>query len=420
MPVVKPPSIDQLFDRPKRLRRLVGVALAPGGRRQSGYPHWDDLRRLEPPAELTLKEWWFALKLARAPLMRRFPLTDSKGRSFMYSCPDDVLRLLHRVDETCRSGVGMPRILTVGDPAGRGFLVGSLMEEAVRSSQLDGATASRRKGLELLRSGREPADRSEQMVRDTYRALLFVREAAGNELTPPLLLELNGILTQGAVDDSSIPGRLRKRGNEQIGALCDFANGLDDGDGFVHPVARAILLHLWVAHDRPFENGNGRTARALCLWSLRTQGYRFAEYLSVSRILRDAPAQYARSFRLTETDDRDATYFLLHQLRVIDRAIAELQEYLDRKTREVAEVEALLADPDGFNHRQLALLSAALRNPRRAFTFHAHARSHDVTHESARNDLLALEARALLHRGKVGRRFAFTASPDLTARLGVP
>jgi Fic family protein len=416
--VARPPSTEQLFDRPKRLRRLAGVALAPGRKRQRGYPHWDDLRRLEPPSDLGLKDWWFTIKLARAPLLRRFPLTDSKGRNFVYSTPDDVLRLLHRVDETCRGGVGMQAIVATTDQVSRGYLVGSLMEEALRSGQLDGATTPRREGLELLRSGRKPADRSEQLILDTYRALLFTRETGQTGLTPTLLLELNGILTEGTVDDPSAAGRFRKRGNEQIGALCDVANGQDDGDGFMHPVVRAILLHFWIAQDRPFAAGNGRTARVLFYWSLRRQSYPLAEYLSISRILRTASVQYARSFRLAETDDRDATYFLLHQLQVMERAITEFQEYLARKTREIGEVEALLADPNGFNHRQLELLSAALRNPQRAFTFHAHARGHEVTHETARNDLLALEARGLLDRSKIGRRFAFVPPPDVAERLG--
>ncbi len=89
--------------------------------------------------------------------------------------------------------------------------------------------------------------------------------------------------------------------------LCVFANQRDDPDAFIHPVVRAILLHFWLAYDHPFEDGNGRTARALFYWSMRVQGYWLTEYLSISRILREAPSQYARAFLLTETDEGDTT-----------------------------------------------------------------------------------------------------------------
>ena len=130
----------------------------------------------------------------------------------------------------------------------------------------------------------------------------------------------------------------------RLQALCDFANGdSDDEDTFIHPVVRAILLHFWLAYDHPFEDGNGRTARVLFSWFMRTKGYWLVEYLSISKILREAPGQYNRAFLLTETDEGDTTYFLIHQLGVIERAIDELHKYLRRKVAEVRDVERLCA-----------------------------------------------------------------------------
>lgn len=53
---------------------------------------------------------------------------------------------------------------------------------------------------------------------------------------------------------------------QRMQALCDFANADGDSDPFIHPVIRAILIHFWLAYDHPFEDGNGRTARALFYW----------------------------------------------------------------------------------------------------------------------------------------------------------
>lgn len=119
------------------------------------------------------------------------------------------------------------------------------------------------------------------------------------------------------------------------------------------------MIDLWLAYDHPFEDGNGRTARMLFYWSLLNQGYWLAEFVSISRILLQAPARYARSFLLTETDDLDATYVLHYQLEVARRAVEDLHTYLDKTVDEMNQVEAALRADSGLNHRQIALLGHA-------------------------------------------------------------
>jgi Fic family protein len=406
------------------------------------YIHWDKLRHLPPPRGLSREELWLAIKIQRMSMLRALPLRDPHGNAFTYSTPDSVLRLLHYVDQHCAGEVAMGELVRRDEQAREHYLVNSLMEEAIRSSQLEGATTSRRVAKEMLRTGRAPADRSEQMILNNYRALEFMREEIGDVLTPEAVLELHRILTEGTLDDPSAAGRLQTPGEERVAvvdaqdgsvmhtpppagqladrmrALCDFANQrAEDSTFFIHPVVRAILLHFWLAYDHPFADGNGRTARALFYWHMRTHGYWLAEYLSISRILREAPAKYARAFLLTETDGGDTTYFVLHQLQTIERAVKELHAYLERKAREIREVEHMLAGTDGLNHRQLALLGDALHHPDDTFSYRGHATTHRVTHETARNDLLDLERRALLVRRKIGRRYAFAAVPDLGGAL---
>jgi Fic family protein len=199
--------------------------------------------------------------------------------------------------------------------------------------------------------------------------------------------------------------------------LCDFANGEEEAGPFVHPVVRAILLHFWLAYDHPFVDGNGRTARILFFWLMRKRRYWLVEYLPISRILQQAPAQYGRSFLETEKDEGDTTYFLIHQLQIIERAIEELHDYLARKADEIREVEELIHGSDGFNHRQLAVLSDALRHPDNSYAFGGHAALNRVTHETARADLTGLVDRRLLVRRRVGREYRFEPAPDLPDRL---
>jgi Fic family protein len=442
MYVAHAPAVPDLLKRlsPEEVGLAVG---APTSSEERGrYLHWDKLRHLPPPTGLTTEQWWLKLKLARTSERRTLPLIDTYGRPFGFTLPDVALRHLHHIDQRCGGEVAMDEVVTSEQQAGRRFLVNSLMEEAIRSSQLEGATTSRQVAKEMLRSGREPRDRGERMIANNYRALQFMREEMGEALTPEAVLELHRLLTEGTLRDPEAAGRLQRPGEARVAVfdrddderpvhnpppaeelprrmelLCEFANEGDEGDQFTHPVVRAVLLHFWLAYDHPFEDGNGRTARILFFWAMRAHGYWLAEYLPISRFIRRAPAQYERAFLESETDGSDATYFLLHQLRVIEQAIEDLHLYLARKISEQREVAQMLDLAEGLNGRQLALLTHAVKHPAHTYTFGGHARSNRVTHETARADLSALADEGLLVRRRRGRTYVFETPADLAARL---
>ncbi len=434
MHVATPPEITPSLAA-EALQAWVRVQVEP----LHGYPHWDKVRHLDPPDGLTHEAWWIAMRMQRST--RPLPLTGTDGQPFSYGLPDEALRLLHLVDQECAGKVAMDEVVTGDAQARKHYLVSSLMEEAIRSSQLEGAATTRQVAKEMLRSGREPRNHGELMIVNNYRALGYIRDEAGDELTPAVVLELQRILTEGTLHDVGAAGRLRRDEDDvvvvvdvttnevlhepppaqelpaRLQALCDFANDPIDGERFIHPVVRGILLHFWLAYDHPFVDGNGRTARALFYWYMRTHGYWLVEYLTISQILREAPAQYKRAFLHTETDGGDTTYFLLHQLQVIARAVHEFQRYLRRKMREVRDIETQLEGDVRLNRRQLALLGHALRHPEHVYTLGGHARDHRVTHETARSDFAALVERGLLIRARWGRSYRFTAPHDLAGRL---
>jgi Fic family protein len=441
MYVAEPAAIAELQARLGPDAVAAAFDFPPDPRLANRYVHWDKLRHLKPPGDMTSEEWWFRVRFARLADMRLLSLTDPVGNRFSYGLPDLVLRQLHQIDQRCAGEVAMDEVVTSERQAGQRFLVNSLMEEAIRSSQLEGATTSRKVAKEMLRTGRKPRDRSERMIANNYRALQFMREEMGDELTPDTISELHRIVTEGTLDNPEDAGRIQRPGEERVAVydrddgrvihnpppaeqlpermrlLCDFANQGEGGDQFIHPVIRAILLHFWLAYDHPFEDGNGRTARILFFWLMRNRGYWLAEYLPISRFIRTAPAQYARAFMETETDQRDTTYFLIHQLQVIEKAIDDLHLYLKRKIAEVHDIEKALLTTDGMNHRQLALLTDAARHPDGSYSLGGHAASHRVTHETARSDLSGLVDRGLLVRRRAGREYRFEPAPDLPHRL---
>jgi Fic family protein len=439
--VERAPSVSELFDKLDSDAVLAALRAPADGQAGGRYLHWDKLRRLEPPEGLTAEQWWFKLKLARADELRPIPLKDPGGAAFGYIRLDTMDRSLHHIDQRCSGEVAMDEVVTSEKLAGRRFLVNSLMEEAIRSSQLEGATTSQRAAKEMLKSGREPRDRSERMIANNYRALQFMRDEMGEKLSPDSILELHRIVTENTLDDATAAGRLQLPGEERVAVfdrddgepihkpppadqlpgrmqlMCDFANQDEESEPFIHPVIRAILLHFWLAYDHPFVDGNGRTARILFFWLMRTRGYWLAEYLPISRFIRAAPAQYARAFVEVETDGGDTTYFLIHQLQVIERAIDDLHMYLQRKVAEVRDMERLIQGTDYLNGRQLGLLTDSIRHPDLTHSFESHSSNHRVSHETARTDLHQLVDRGLLVQRRKGRKHIFEPAPDLAERL---
>ncbi len=143
-------------------RRLVGSVLTnPSVRPTVGgrYRHWDALRYLDPPEGLSLEEWWVGIKLARQQVSHPIPLVDGRGRSFVVATPAVLWQRLQKVDRDASGQIATSEQVT--NPATRTtYLVSSLIEEAITSSQLEGASTSRRVAKEMLRTGRSPRTRA--------------------------------------------------------------------------------------------------------------------------------------------------------------------------------------------------------------------------------------------------------------------
>jgi Fic family protein len=440
-----PPRIAELL-----LKLSVGAPQRPVEILQSGigtkptsqYLHWDELRHKPTPPGFSHEEWWLATKIARQAGMRELPLLDKANRAFTYGAPDVLQALLHQADINAAGQIQIPELVTTEQNKDR-YIVGSLMEEAITSSQLEGAATTSKVAKDMLQRQRKPKDRGEHMIVNNYQAMQFIRAGKDQPLTPEMILTLQEILTKDTLDESGAAGRWRKPDEdvtvvdhrnsealhipphadeipERMARLCDFANSASD-EPFIHPVVRAILLHFMMGYDHPFVDGNGRTARALFYWCMANRHYWLIEYISISRVIKKAPAQYVRAYLHTETDDSDTTYFLIHQLQTIDEAIKDLQVHLQQKVEELRDAEQLLGQSPALyqrlNHRQLALLGHALKSPRTAYMIDRHQSSHHVTYQTARTDLLDLVTMGLLEKSMKGRAFMFTTPDDLRERL---
>ena len=437
-----PPTLSDILTElndPDRARRFANIlsrgiiSPAPDGK----YRHWETLKYLQPPEDLTPQEFWAGVKFARSQIRREIPLRTTQGHPFCYMIADPVLEMLHAIDRDASGHISASEQITNPHTKER-YVQSSLVEEAITSSQLEGASTTRKVAKEMIRSGREPLDRSERMILNNYRAIQLISHLKNKPLTPELIFTLHRTITEGTLSEGTERDYLRTlddkiavyddRDNvvlhvpppadqipQRMALMCQFANEEQTG-AFLHPVLKAIILHFWLAYDHPFSDGNGRTARALFYWSVLSQGFWLFEFVSISSIIHKAPVRYARSFLYTETDENDLTYFILSQLTVIQRGIKELYSYLERKMEEIRGTEILLRS-SVFNHRQLTLLRHALRHSGMGYTIESHKISHGVSYQTARTDLLDLAQKQLLIKTKHRNAFLFKVPLDISERL---
>ena len=405
----------------------------------SEYMHWDDLKYQRLPQGITPEIAWVMVKLSRSGQIRHIPLKDSSGKHFGYWQPDSVLKELHYIDQRAGGAILVDEKSVLAEEKSR-YMARSLVDEAISSSQIEGAVTTRVVAKEMLRTGRKPRDRSEQMIYNNYISMQLIKELLTEPLSLELILKIHDSMTKDTLDDPSWGGRFRTPEDEPIHVfdadgqkvlhvpppasdvsvsmqkLCEYVNA-DSENEFANPIIKGILIHFWVAYVHPFMDGNGRTARALFYWYMLKHEYWQFEYLSVSTAILSARAQYYRSFLYSEIDDNDATYFIVYNLRAIHKAIEELNAYIERKQKEKRRAYRFAAKYPTLNYRQRTLLASAIEKPKEIYTIETHSNIHGVTYQTARTDLLGLKEMGLLEMRKEGKKFIFIPVADLAKKL---
>jgi len=442
-----PPSTKVLLDEimsnsdPKKVIKLFSSGIKPTDN-DGRYLHWEKLRYLEPPKGFSPEEYWLMTKTARKQIYKSLPFLNKFGNTFQYCITDSMLRDLHWLDQKCAGTVSTDQPI-INSRLKDSYLVSSLIEESINSSQLEGASTTRNVAKEMLRQGRKPKNHSEKMIFNNYQAMRFISKNKKEKLTPEIIRELHRILIADTLEDDNKAGNYRDINDDihivdntgtnvlhtppnaselpdRMSIICQFANEKNEKN-FLHPVIRAIILHFMIGYDHPFVDGNGRTARALFYWSMAQQEYWLMEFISISKIIKNAPVQYADAYLHVETDDNDLTYFIIHQLTTIKRGVESLFDYLRKKSIEIEDVEKLLDSSrlrNLLNGRQLAVIKHAMKRPGAEYSIAGHCTAHNIARQTARTDLLALSDNFnLLRKFKSGNTFVFISPPDIRERL---
>lgn len=313
------------------------------------FEYWDTIKYKRCPEGCTPQQLWTYVKAARVKSM--MSVWGKYGISLTLT--NQMQRMCHEIDMNWGRSWGTDSI--IGDENKEQYLVGSLMEEAIYSSQMEGAATTRKVAKEMLRKKMTPKDKSQQMIANNYQTIQFIVSHKDALLTPELLLQIHQLMTEHTMQDPQEAGCFRSNNDvvvengithetvhipptyEEIPNfvedLCRFFNE-QDAPQFIHPIIRGIIIHFMVAYVHPFADGNGRTARALFYWYMLKQGYWLTEYLSISRVIAKSKKSYEKAFLYTESDGMDMGYFVAYNMRVLQQSFKQLQDYIKRKQEE--------------------------------------------------------------------------------------
>ena len=404
------------------------------------YLYWDKIKYKKPPKNMTAEEFWFMIKIMRKQDANRVEsaIRDEQGNYFSWTVYPDLNRILHEVDMQLGGTINSPYVEE--KYIRERFVSRGIMEEAIASSQLEGANTTRKAAKLMILEKRKPRTRSEKMVLNNYRAMTYIEETlADRDLTIDIIYELHGILTKDTLDPKdisrirddkddilvcdSINGTIyhippkRKFIQQEIKRFITYANDKETSTSFVHPVIKAILLHFWIGYLHPFVDGNGRLARTMFYWYLLKNGYWTFAYLPISKVIRKSPGQYRDAYVYSEQDDNDVTYFIDYNLRKIAQAKKEFEQFLKRKKGESQKLDILKQSDYKLNHRQQQLARYLYKNPNAITTIESHSQIYDISRLTARKDLERLEDLQLLKSEKVGRERHFSGTIKLLELL---
>lgn len=397
-----------LFDKSKRPDEKLTAIIE---KINDEYEYWDKVKYKNIPESCTsVQELWTRVKASRITTT----VYTWETYNVTFGLTNRMQRMCHEFDMNFGGSWGNSAVLLHENR--EQYLISSLMEEAIFSSQMEGAATTRKVAKDMLRKKMAPKDKSQQMIANNYQTIRFIVENKEKPLTPELVFHIHRLMTEKTLENPEDAGRLRRNDDvvvedgithevvhmppsyEELPAfveeLCHYFNETD-AKVFVHPIIRGIIIHFMVAYMHPFVDGNGRTARALFYWYMLKQGYWLMEYMSVSRVIASSKKSYEKAYQYVESDGMDVGYFIIYNLKVLEKAFKQLQAYLKKKQEEKTLANTFL-QLGNINERQAQIIRMYIDNPNEVLTVKDVQTKFMVTATTAKSDITGLMQRGML------------------------
>ena len=399
-----PPKIDRKTLVNALLKGTAPDIMSVVDKVNADYEYWDKAKYKKLPEGFTPQMLWTYVKASR--LRSTIPVWSKYGINLCVT--SQMQRLCHEFDMKFGSFWEVE-----GDSQSaekKYYLSSSLMEEAIYSSKMEGASTTRIVAKDMLRKKKSPQNKSQQMIVNNYNTIQYIVEHKEQPLTEELLLTIHRLMTEKTLDNPEDAGRFRTNDKvvvadmvegdiiytppsfqeipEFVESLCIFFNN-DNSRTFIHPIIRGIIVHFMLAFMHPFVDGNGRTARALFYWYMLKEGYKLTEYMSISRVIAKSKTNYEKAFRYVENDDNDMGYFVAYNLGALEKSFQQLRDYIQRKQREKRAASSFMM-AGNINQRQALILQRLKEEPDTIFTVKDVQEQFSVSSMTARKDLTDL------------------------------
>ena len=369
------------------------------------YDYWDKVKYKKPlPNGVTPEMLWSYVKASR--LKQSVMIWDKYGIKLCVT--SHIQRLCHEFDMLFGSFWSSENDSQSAER--KYYLASSLMEEAIYSSQMEGASTTRVVAKEMLRKNKSPQNKSQQMIVNNYNTIQYITQHRNDPLTEENLLHIHRLMTENTLDDPNNAGRFRT--NDKVVVADVVANEIvytpptykeipefldaisymfneDNPRVFLHPIIKGIVIHFMLAYMHPFVDGNGRTARALFYWYMLKENYWLTEYMSISRVIAKSKKSYEKTFRYSENDENDIGYFVAYNLRALKISFQQLSDYIQRKQKEKKAANAFMASGN-VNQRQALILQQFAKDPDLVLTVKEVQTRFSVASMTARKDLSEL------------------------------
>ncbi|MBO4802933.1 MAG: Fic family protein [Muribaculaceae bacterium] len=368
------------------------------------YEYWDKVKYKLLPTGYTPQMLWIQVKASR--LGGAFIVWEKYGINLCVT--SQMQRMCHDFDMKFGSFWEVDNDSLNSEK--KYYLNSSLMEEAIYSSKMEGASTTRMIAKEMLRKKKSPQNKSQQMIVNNYNTIQYIVAHKDDPLTEQTLLHIHRLMTERTMDNPENAGSFRTNDNvvvadmvegdviytppsfkeipEFVKTLCSFFNNNNSGI-FIHPIIRGIIIHFMLAYMHPFVDGNGRTARALFYWYMLKEKYNLTEYMSISRVIAKSKSSYEKAFRYTENDGNDMGYFVAYNLKALEIAFQQLRDYIQRKQKEKKAANSFLI-AGNINLRQAMVLQRLKEEPDTIFTVKDVQELFSVSSMTARKDLTDL------------------------------
>ncbi len=184
----------------------------------------------------------------------------------------------------------------------------------------------------------------------------------------------------------------------EMQSFLEWFNSLKRSDN----ILKAALAHLWFVTIHPFDDGNGRIARAIADLALARSDGITQRFYSMSAQIRKERADYYEILQLTQKGSMDITNWMVWFLDCLGRAIEAAQDTVNTTIEKVLFWDGV-RDVE-INDRQRKVLRRLVNGFEGKMTTTKWARMTRSSQDTALRDITDLIDKGVLERGPAGGR----------------